>query len=279
MNGEVSITVLVDDAEGAPGLCAEHGLALWIETGGRRILFDTGQSGCCTRNAEKLGIDLGTADTLVVSHGHYDHAGGVPRFLAMNSSASMYCHPGISAPRYSRRSDGAMRPVGISAETAAALDRAADRVRWVTGPVWVSERIGITGPVPRASSFEDTGGAFFLDPQAQRVDQLEDDLSMWFVTAEGLVVVTGCCHSGIVNTLLYVERIAGPTPVCAVIGGFHLINASEERIGRTVAAVNGMGALRRLVPCHCTGEMAVGWMEKECRAAVVRGCVGMVVTF
>lgn len=113
---KLSITVLLDNVSHSEGLLCEHGLALWIVAGGRRILFDTGQSEMLIRNAEVLGIDLRTADTLVLSHGHYDHTGGVADVLDLNPEISVYSHPGIFMPRYSRQPDGKMKPVGIATQ-------------------------------------------------------------------------------------------------------------------------------------------------------------------
>jgi len=96
--GSIRITVLVDD-RGADGLCAEHGLSLWIEADGRRILFDTGQGRALFRNAPRLGAQLKDADGIVLSHGHYDHTGGVAEVLKIAAAARLVLHPGAVIPR------------------------------------------------------------------------------------------------------------------------------------------------------------------------------------
>jgi len=273
MKNDISITILVDDQPNGEKLLTEHGFALWIEFGGKRILFDCGQSDYCIQNAEQMGIDIGTADVLVVSHGHYDHTGGIPEVLKRNPRITVYCHPGIFMPRYSRQHDGTIKPVGINRNTSDALNKVIDRIQWVSGITRITDFAGITGPIPRLSSFEDTGGAFFLDPIAKRPDPVTDDCAMWFTTAEGLVIVTGCCHSGIVNTLQFIDDRIDATRVHTVIGGLHLLNASSERIDSTGDYIRTKG-IGRIIPCHCTGDGAVIYLTLRFGSQVVPGKVG-----
>lgn len=226
----LSITILVDNQSNRPELHKEHGLSFWIEADDRHILFDTAQSDIIFSNAETLGIDLRSTDTLVLSHGHYDHTGGVAGVLDLNPGISVYCHPGIFIPRYSRQPDGKMKLVGINASASRALNKTFDKIHWINEPGTISEDIGMTGTIPRVSDFEDTGGAFYLDQEAKSPDPINDDLSLWFRTINGIVVVTGCCHSGIVNTLEYVKKITKQDVVHEVIGGLHLLNALQDRL-------------------------------------------------
>jgi 7,8-dihydropterin-6-yl-methyl-4-(beta-D-ribofuranosyl)aminobenzene 5'-phosphate synthase len=266
----LAITVLADNSATMPGFAAEHGLALWIEANDRRIIFDTGQSDALVRNAELLGVNLSTADTLVLSHGHYDHTGGLARILGSNPSLAVYCHPGVFTPRFSRQPDGAMKPIGISQTSADALQRVRQSTHWVTGPTCLSDDIGITGPIPRSTVFEDTGGAFFLDPAGSKPDPVEDDLAVWLRTAKGLCVITGCCHSGLVNTLSYIQNLTGESRVHAVMGGFHLLHASAKRMEKSGMYLESIG-IERIVPCHCTGEKAVEYLQVWFGPQVVQG--------
>jgi 7,8-dihydropterin-6-yl-methyl-4-(beta-D-ribofuranosyl)aminobenzene 5'-phosphate synthase len=124
----------------------------------------------------------------------------------------------------------------------------------------ISERIGVTGPIPREAAFEDTGGPFYLDPGGRRADAMEDDLALWIQTDRGLVVCVGCSHAGVVNTLNYILRLNPGSKIRAVVGGMHLLNASEDRLERTIAALRALGP-ELLVPCHCTGEGPVESMQ------------------
>jgi hypothetical protein len=112
-------------------------------------------------------MDLGEADALVLSHGHYDHTGGVAAFLRVSRAAEIHCHPGIALARYAIR-EGKAKPIGMPREALAALEKLpAGRLHPVDRAVMLSERVGLTGPIPRATGFEDTGGPFFLDPEGR----------------------------------------------------------------------------------------------------------------
>lgn len=248
------ITILVDDRSGL-GLNSEHGLALWIEVAGQRILFDTGQGGVLLGNAKKTNIDLSTADAIVLSHGHYDHTVGVAAVLTLALRATVFCHFAALRPRYSMRGKEA-RTVGMPEASKEALEALAeDRRHLVGAPMTIAPGIGLTGVIPRDNDFEDTGGPFYLDICGAVPDNLEDDLAMWIETTEGLVVVTGCAHAGLVNALDCVRQVSGRKRVRAVIGGFHLAGASEKRLELTAEALKALSP-DLIVPCHCTGEKA-----------------------
>ena len=226
------ITILVDN-QAAQGLAAEHGLSMWIEAGPLRILFDTGQGAALPVNAAKLEIGLDQADVLFLSHGHYDHAGGVSHVLSVNPKISVYCHPKAVQLRCSL-SGGCARFIQMPDKSISALNRLPFcDMHWIERQVMISPDIGITGSIPRNTDFEDTGGPFFLDPEGRIADSIIDDQALWINTLQGLVVCVGCCHAGLINTLEHVRRLSGVSAIRAVIGGFHLINADENGMTRT----------------------------------------------
>ena len=274
---KASITILVDN-NGKNGLAVEHGLSMWIETEGKTILFDSGQGGALEKNVTTLDVDLKRAEAFVLSHGHYDHTGGIPYILRRAPSVEVYGHPGIVRPRYTIR-NGTATPIHMPREAMAAIDTLpTKRLHWLQKPFLLSESIGLTGFIPRKTDFEETGGPFYLDQGGNRPDLIEDDMALWIQTGEGLVVCVGCCHAGLVNTIKHVRRISGEERIRAVIGGFHLISADDRRIERTVEVLQSVTP-QFIAPCHCTGDVAVSKLQNALGKCVSPGAAGMTYRF
>ena len=272
----IAVTILSDN-RAAYGLETEHGLSLWIETAGHKILFDTGRGEAMLWNAEALGIDLGLADCVVLSHGHYDHTGNVSAVLGRAGHARLFLHPHAMQSRYSIHD--VPKPIGMPKASEEAIQALPDVRRcWVSTPWALAEGVMMTGPVPRVTAYEDTGGPFFLDEAGKRADAIADDLSFWVRTRAGLVVCLGCCHAGVINTLRHAVAISGEPRILAVIGGMHLLHASQERLDRTVEALHAYG-VSYLYPCHCTGEDAVSGLRRRLGASVQPGFAGMKISF
>jgi len=269
----MKITILADNR--APdGLEGEHGLSMWIEADGLRILFDTGQGSALAPNAQALGIDLSTADILVLSHGHYDHTGAIEQVIRSAPDIQVYCHPGVVETRYSVH-DGVVTPIQMPPESVAAIMQLpAQQLHWVRQPAYLSEHIGITGPVPRETAYEDTGGPFYSDPDGSIVDPIDDDQALWIRNRDGLVVCVGCSHSGIINILNRVRGLNNGQGIRAIIGGFHLLNASAERLDQTVAALRQL-APDSIIPCHCTGDSATALLGNAFEDRCASGSAGM----
>jgi len=147
-----------------------------------------------------------------------------------------------------------LRPIGMSALARQALD--GRDVSWTAAAAEIVPGVTVTGQVPRNTDFEEVDAAFFLDKDCEKPDQLADDQTLFVESGDGLVVIAGCAHSGIVNTLDYVAELTGRTTMHAVIGGMHLIRASQTRIARTIEAFRKY-EVRKIVPLHCTGQAAV----------------------
>ncbi|MCG6929580.1 MAG: MBL fold metallo-hydrolase [Desulfofustis sp.] len=268
----IRIAIVVDN-KGADGFAAEHGFALWLEADGRVILFDTGNQDALSINADKLNLDFTDLTDMVLSHGHYDHTGGIEAVLQKTSTLRVYLHQAAMQPRYSRR-DGDARPVRMSAGAMKALwDLKDESIHWLTRPYKITDRIGITGPISRGTDYEDTGGAFFYDPWGERPDPIEDDNAVWVHTGNGLVICVGCSHAGIVNTIETVIEVTGETKIHTVIGGLHLLNASQQRLEQTAQALNSFD-IGQLIACHCTGDEAFAYLEKRVNCKIMQGYAG-----
>lgn len=273
----LKITLLVDN-NASDGLEKEHGFSAWIEAGNRYILFDTGQSGALQANAKQLGINLSKADTLVLSHGHYDHTGTLPAFLEVNNKARIYTGGNPHIDRWSCKPGTDPRFIGMPEASKQALQALPpERIHELHTPLYLMPGVGITGPVPRASLVEDTGGPFYLDNAGNADDLIEDDQSMWFETDEGIIILLGCCHAGLVNTVDYIRRVSGQDKIRGIIGGMHLVNADEKRLHYTFDAMKTWQP-EFLIPCHCTGDEQTISMVNTLGDKIVRpGQAGMVI--
>ncbi|MEJ2057096.1 MAG: MBL fold metallo-hydrolase, partial [Desulfofustis sp.] len=225
-----------------------------------------------------LGLDLNRLSDLVLSHGHYDHAGGVETVLAMQSDIQVYLHQAAMQPRYVRENGGA-RPVRMPPGSMQALwSLEDDSIHWLTQPLKITGRVGLSGPIPRHSSYEDSGGSFYYDPEAERPDPIDDDNALWLRTREGLVICVGCSHAGIVNTIEAVRAVSGESGVHTVVGGLHLLHASPERLEKTARALKSL-EIQRIVACHCTGDEAYAYLQSQLSCELTRGYAGLSLSF
>ena len=271
-----NITLLVDNKAGE-GLECVHGFAAWIRIRDRRILFDTGQKDVILKNAERLGINLADAEVLVLSHGHDDHTDNLADFYAINPNAPMYCGRNIDADRFCcRPGEQALNwsPPPSAKKIFETLPPEQKHV--LDKPLYLLPGVAITGPVPRLTTFEDVGDALFLDIEARKPDPVSDDMSMWFETDKGLVILLGCCHSGIVNTVNYIRQVSGIEKISGIVGGMHLIRASKERMDKTLEAMKSWN-MDFLIPCHCTGDNAMQQMKDYLGDIVTFGHTGTVI--
>ncbi len=265
------VTLLVDNERGRPGLRAQWGLSVWIETPEARILLDSGLNDIFSRNARALGIALAEADAFVLSHGHGDHGGGIARVVESAPAARIVLHPGALSPRYWLSRTGKVDPIGLQDPSLAALWGVTERVAWALGPVEVAPRVWATGPIPRRHPLEEAERNFFLDRSCTVRDHVVDDQAVVVETDAGLVLLLGCAHAGVVNTLDHVRRVASGTDVIrphrhdlpraadglprvrAVVGGMHLLHASPARLRATSDALRAAG-VDLVAPVHCTGK-------------------------
>lgn len=269
MSKHISLTVLVENSVNKLGLMAEHGWAVWIQADGQNLLFDTGQSQMLQANAQTLGVPLQKAHAVVLSHGHLDHTGGLKTILAAAPQAKVFVHPAARVAKYMCYDDGRTVSAGMTVPVAQAFREHEASVRWITGVTEVADGMFVTGEIPRLTPFEDTGGRFFLDEPCSQPDSLTDDQALFFEAKEGIVVVLGCAHSGVVNTLLHIRQVTGGKLIHTVLGGMHLLNARPERIEQTIEAFQQLG-IQRIGLAHCTGMAATArlWTDFPGRCVV-----------
>jgi 7,8-dihydropterin-6-yl-methyl-4-(beta-D-ribofuranosyl)aminobenzene 5'-phosphate synthase len=256
MMQSLTITVLVENTAMERGLLGEHGLSFLIETERHRVLFDTGQGLVLEHNVKQLGLNLNPLDAIALSHGHYDHSGGLESVLKTISPSKLYLHSLAIKPKYSRRGN-----IGFSLDLAS-LKRQVKEIIWTEKPTEIVSGIFATGLIPRHHPLEDTGGDFWHDCEHKSPDQLFDDQALWIDSPQGLVVILGCAHAGVINTLDYIAKITGKQTITAVIGGMHLLKASQERITATIETLNHY-QVQQVGANHCTGIKAISrlWAE------------------
>lgn len=254
MPKQTCITILSDN-QALPALTAEHGFAALVTEGNRRLLFDTGQDAeVLFNNAKQLGINLTNLDAIILSHGHYDHAGGLLKLLELNPECPVYLHPDALQQRYSIHPGAKAKQISISSALREKLQQLpSTQLRFNRSPVQLTESIWLSGEIPRVNQFEDTSGPFFLDTQGCRVDDLLDDQCLWIEQEETVSVLTGCCHAGVINTLNYVQQQTQEKSLNHIVGGLHLVNKNAEQLSATIKQLQ-QHKFQNLYPAHCTGK-------------------------
>lgn len=261
------ITTLSENAAIMGDFLAEWGLSILTETDEVNILLDTGRSISATYNADALGIDLSKIDKIVLSHSHYDHTGGLREMLRRirKEEVEVIAHPQVWAVRYNRRKGKADKFMGLPFPRQE-LENFGAIFNLTTKPVKITDNIITSGQIPMVTDFEkvDSGDITRLieEGNSLKPDELLDDQAIFINTEQGLVVITGCAHRGIINTLYHAQQITGVKSIHAVIGGAHLKDASKEQIWRTIAALKELN-VQKLGLCHCTALPAITLMARE----------------
>lgn len=239
----------------------EPGVSYLLETDGRRILFDTGYSDAFIKNAEKLRENLLDIDFLVLSHGHIDHTGGLDplvklfmerSFEDLSARSAVYKKPVLVTHPDTFLHKSAENGSGIGSLLTTDTLSLFFRLKLSSEPIYITERMVFLGEIERKNNFEAKKPiGKILKNGTELDDYLLDDSALVYISEKGLVIITGCSHSGICNIIEYAKKVTGKTRIADVIGGFHLLNPSGEQMEGTVRC------MRNLKPdvlhaCHCT---------------------------
>ncbi|MDY7035714.1 MAG: MBL fold metallo-hydrolase [Thermodesulfobacteriota bacterium] len=255
MGKKVKVTVVVENSAGKDGMISEHGMCFWIETGSTQFIFDTGQGGALLNNARIMGIPLEKAESVVLSHGHFDHTGGLKTVLHLSLNPKVYAHQAAFKPKFACNEYGQSRSIGMPSMNEKSVRELAGDIIFTTRCTQIADRLFVTGEIPRVTEFEDTGGPFFLDEGCRKPDPFLDDQALFFDSSGGTVVLLGCAHAGVINTLLYIQQLTHGKTIHAVMGGMHLLSASPKRMDNTIEYMARINP-DLLGPAHCTGRAA-----------------------
>ncbi|WP_304508518.1 MBL fold metallo-hydrolase [Anaerotignum sp.] len=253
----MKITVLTDDKVKNRRLLAEHGLSLFIEYKDCNILFDTGQSDVYIQNANALQFDLNKTDFIVLSHGHYDHCGGIYCFPGLKNIPKIYLQKSAVKQKYAINSDGkTYREIGIP-WCADDYD-----ITFINGNKKISDDIALLGNIPSTVEFEEISkGLFIKNGNEISADMMTDEQVLVFDTEKGLIVFLGCSHPGIINCLHYTLKQFPGKKIDTVVAGMHLDNVNPLRLQLTIQQLTNLG-IRKVYPLHCTGICAISEMKK-----------------
>ncbi len=263
------LTVLVDNREKS-GWASEHGLALMLETPEGQLLFDTGAGNALRHNMKMAGFTYGEIAVTVLSHGHFDHTGGLDEVLCNAPETQLYSCSGIDTERWSLHPGMPARRLTMPGICTAAIEKHPPHlVHKIDGFTKITENIYLTGPVER-HSFEDCGGPFFLDSSGNTHDMLMDETAL--LTVSG-TLIQGCCHAGIINTMEHCGRHRPNVKIKTIVGGLHLLHSSPERLQKTADYLNSRG-VEKVILLHCTGDDAVEFMQRNLDCEVIHGQTG-----
>ena len=276
---KITLSILCDNvAAMKEGIRAEHGFSTLIEVNGSAILFDTGQSDVFLHNANVLGKDLRNIDKVVLSHGHYDHTGGVQKLTQMGRPFKVIGHRDIFAKHYKKQGDGTLKFIGCP-YTQDYLESRGIEFEFASESVEIAKDVFFISEVPKTTDFETGDPSLVVKDGEGRVvpDPFMDDASLYVKTPRGLVVVLGCSHRGVVNILRQILTLEGNVPILTIIGGTHLARVSSEQLEKTIAALEELNPWAIGVS-HCTGLEAADKIHQRLGKRFFRAAAGTTIT-
>lgn len=280
----MKITTLIENSLGNnKTLINEHGLSIFIETDFGNILFDTGQSGDFVKNAKKLNVDLNSIKYLVLSHGHYDHCGGVKRLLqSIDSKPNLYVSKYFfkNSYKYHLKNTNKLdkeenyKYIGIDFSKYDLIDNDITINYISSNSLKLTPNVTIHTNFKRNCNFEKLNPTLkFKSNNLMMVDEFLDEIALTIDTPRGLLVIVGCSHIGIINIINSIKERSNKK-IYGIIGGTHLVEANDDRIDKTIEYFSKLG-IDFIGVSHCTGKHAIEKLQNNCNKFFLN-CTGTI---
>lgn len=268
---EVKMLIENEKLKNRPELAKEHGLSIFIRYNGENILFDTGDSGAFIDNADKMGVSIEDIDTVIISHGHFDHGGGLERFFKFNSKARVFMHAQARENHYIKVLFKKI-DIGIPRDIFYHYNK---RISFIEDTEEISKGLFLITDITKKEPWTKFTKRMFTKKEGRfQQDDLKHEIILAINNNDKLVVFTGCSHNGVINMVNTVVDRFPAMPIEAVIGGFHLIGESKkvaEEVGQKLLQFN----MDKVYTCHCTGKKAYEVLENELQGKLQYLCTGM----
>lgn len=274
------LTILADNVvAGKVDSLGEHGFSAFIEIDQEHYLFDTGRGGTIVHNATAYGKNLGTVNKIIISHGHPDHTGGLPAVLRFHDQIDVLGHPDIFLNRFRKEKDGAQKYNGIPFARGH-LEKLGAHFVFNKDFVEVGKGVYMSGEIPRETDFEsgDMGSRYGIRDGKVHPEIVLDDQCLVIQTDRGILMLLGCAHSGVINTINHVIRKTETDKIWGIIGGTHLGFLGEDQLEKTIRSLRSYH-IDHFIPAHCTGIAASIRLSREFEGIVHLSRVGMVFDF
>jgi 7,8-dihydropterin-6-yl-methyl-4-(beta-D-ribofuranosyl)aminobenzene 5'-phosphate synthase len=275
------ITILCENLVGKRVGLGEHGFSALIETDRGDYLFDTGGGRSIVANSLTLEKDLRTVRKIFLSHGHYDHTGGLPEVLKIKGNVDVHAHPQVFLDRMAMLKENGKerkRFIGIPYKKGYLESLGADFI-FNTDFTEVEKGLFFTGEVPRKTSFEKPDPRLFREINGKpEPDLFLDDQSLIMESEKGLILILGCAHSGLINIIRHVINKTGKQKFYAILGGTHLDFLTPEQLEESINVLNEL-EIEKICVSHCTGMRAACRLDLEFGNRYFYGYVGSVLEF